>query len=128
MYWPIDEIGSPRFHSYLLGTQESLLARNPQLVRAFLAATEQGYLAAIEEPALALAAFERYIPYFPRETLERSLELISTTWTHHGRWGELRPELLEPYAAWLAKHGVLHDPAAWVGATTDAFLPTASAA
>ena len=121
--WPVDEIGAPQYHSYLLGTQEFLVERNPRLVGAFLAATEQGYLAAIAEPALALAAFERYIPYFPRDLLERSLALISTTWTHDGRWGEPRRELLAPYAAWLAEHGVIKSADSWLGATTDAFLP-----
>ncbi|MCO6006883.1 ABC transporter substrate-binding protein [Actinoallomurus purpureus] len=126
LYWPVDEIGAPRFHSYLLGTQESTLDRNPRLVRAFLDATARGYLAAVESPDTALTAFERHIPYFPRGVLRRSLSLISGTWTHEGRWGDQRAELLGPYAEWLCANDVLADADVWREATTNEFLPERS--
>jgi len=121
--WRVDTIGAPAYHSYLLGTQRSLLETNPELVRAFLAATARGYLAAIEEPASALDVIDQAIPYFPRELLARSLALIATSWTHAGHWGELRRELLEPYTEWLAGEGVLSRGDLWVEATRNDFLP-----
>lgn len=111
--WPIDTLAAPVYHSYLLGTQRSLIETNPELVRSFLAATARGFQAAIAEPAEALAIIDRAIPYFTRELLQRSLMLISPSWTHEGRWGELRRELLEPYSGWLAHRGVLNDPHVW---------------
>ncbi|MCD0449480.1 ABC transporter substrate-binding protein [Actinocorallia sp. API 0066] len=125
VYWPVDTIGAPSFHSYLLGAADTTLERDPELVRAFLAAAGRGYLAAVESPELALDAFERYIPYFPRPLLERSLTLISGTWTHEGRWGVQRPDLHAPYAAWLAASGVLPDGGVWREATTNAYLEAA---
>jgi putative hydroxymethylpyrimidine transport system substrate-binding protein len=124
--WPVDEIGAPPYHSYLLGAHESLLQRNPEAVRAFLAATERGYHAAAEDPQRALAVLERVLAYFPQPLLARSLELIAPTWFHGGRWGEPRAELIEPYAAWLAEHGILRDAGRWAEATTAAFLPVAA--
>jgi putative hydroxymethylpyrimidine transport system substrate-binding protein len=121
--WPVDEIGAPPYHSYLLGAHEDLVARNPELVRAFLAATERGYRAAAEDPDAALAVLERVIAYFPRAHLARSLNLIAPTWFHEDRWGVARPELMGPYAAWLGEHGILSDPDAWPAATTSALLP-----
>ena len=42
LVWPVDEIGAPRYHSYLLGCREELLGDRADLVRAFLAVTERG--------------------------------------------------------------------------------------
>jgi NitT/TauT family transport system substrate-binding protein len=126
--WRVDDIGAPRYHSYLLGTQEALAQRQPELVREFLSVTAQGYLAAIADPAAALAAMERVIPYFPRGILRRSIELISTSWTHEGRWGEQRIALLAPYAEWLHRRGILRSPEGWSQAITNDFLPATSLA
>ena len=119
---PIDELGAPRFHSYLLGASRATLDDRPDVVRRFLAATERGYLAAVERPALALEAFETYLPYWPRDTLRRSLALISTTWLHEGRWGHHQPELHEEYATWLWANGILRDAGTWRDAVTDDYL------
>lgn len=126
--WPVDEIGAPPYHSYLLGAHAELLERNPEGVRAFLAATERGYRGVAEDPERALAVLERVIPYFPRATLAKSLSLIAPTWLHDGAWGVVRAELMEPYAAWLAEHGILSAPEAVGAATTTQYLPEAVAA
>jgi len=122
LIWPVDEVGAPRYHSYLLGTHEATVASDPDLVRRFLAATRDGYLSAVRNPQKALAIFERVIPYFPPSLLERSLPLIAATWTHDGEWGIQRPELLDSYAQWLAKHGVLAGAENASSAYTNAFL------
>lgn len=127
VFWPVDEIGAPPYHSYLLGTHERLAEQEPELVRAFVAATARGYREAAADRARALAVFERTIPYFPRSVLARSLELVASSWFHDGAWGEQRRELLEPYAAWLAEHGVLGSADVWQAATTGEFLPEAAA-
>ncbi|GGI45583.1 myristoyl transferase [Paenibacillus marchantiophytorum] len=120
--WPVDEIGAPHYHSYLLGTQEEATQRDPETVRAFLAATERGYRAILADPAKALSIYERIIPYFPVKLVERSLPLIASTWLHDGVWGTQRTELLAPYAEWLADHGILRDRNGWQTACTNEFL------
>jgi NitT/TauT family transport system substrate-binding protein len=124
--WRVDDIGAPRYHSYLLGTQESLVQDHPELVREFLSVTAHGYLAAVADPAAALAAIERVIPYFPRSILKRSIELITASWTHEGRWGEQRIALLAPYAEWLHRQGILRSHERWREAVTNEFLPATS--
>jgi len=125
--WRVDDIGAPPYHSYLLGTRESLLDERAEQVRRFLDVTARGFLAASADPAAALLAIERVIPYFPRAILKRSLDLIGASWLHQGRWGEQRSALLEPYAEWLHRHGILRSPDAWRTAVTNDFLPTANA-
>ncbi|MEV0478701.1 ABC transporter substrate-binding protein, partial [Streptomyces prunicolor] len=75
--WPVDEIGAPRYHSYLLGTNATLLDQHPSLVRDFLAVTARGYAAATQEPDATLELLEQVIPYFPRPLIARSLALIA---------------------------------------------------
>lgn len=121
--WRVDDIGAPPYHSYLLGTLDTTINRDPGLVRAFLSATARGYLDALADPGHALAVLERITPYFPVQILRRSLQLIGSSWIHAGRWGEQRPELLRPYANWLAGQGILRRPDDWQYAVTDRFLP-----
>jgi NitT/TauT family transport system substrate-binding protein len=118
--WPIDQIGAPAYHSYVLAARGELLESDPDALRAFLAATRAGFLAA--DPPSACAVLERVIPYFPRAIIARSLALIAPTWTHAGVWGSHRRELLGPYARWLAENNVLANQERWEGAFSDGFL------
>jgi NitT/TauT family transport system substrate-binding protein len=121
--WRVDDIGAPRYHSYLLGCQEDLIERNEPMVRAFLAATARGYAEARSAPGAALEVMDRIIPYFPRPILRRSLELIATTWGLDTGWGTQRDDLMSEYAQWLALHGILAAPERWRTAVTNALLP-----
>ncbi len=121
--WRVSEIGAPPYHSYILGTQERNLERNPELVRNFLAATARGFHAAAKDQEETVALLRRALPYHPFWKLQRSLELVSTTWFYKGEWGQQRAdEFMAPYADWLASWGVLSDSGIWQGATTNEFL------
>lgn len=111
--WPVDQIGAPTFPPYLLAARTDTVADQPALLAAALAATERGYQAAARTPALALAACEAVIPFFPRARLARSLALVTPTWFREGRWGRLRDADLAGYAGWLAAVGILADPGVW---------------
>ncbi|MER7925548.1 MULTISPECIES: ABC transporter substrate-binding protein [unclassified Streptomyces] len=125
--WPVDEIGAPRYHSYLLGTNEDLLAQRPSLVRDFLAVTARGYTAAAQEPDATLELLERVIPYFPRPLIARSLALIAPTWTDpDGRWGVIDESRMGPYAHWLAENGAIPDDRDWARSFTNGLLDVAT--
>jgi putative hydroxymethylpyrimidine transport system substrate-binding protein len=121
--WPVDEIGAPRYHAYLLGAREQLIEQQPDMLRAFLSVSRRGFLAAASDPELTRSVLERVIPYFPAEVLGESLKLVAPTWLHDGGWGAQRAELVGPYAAWLAEHGVLRSADGWQRATTNELLP-----
>lgn len=125
--WPVDEIGAPRYHSYLLGTTEDLLTQHPSLVRDFLAVTARGYAAAAQEPDATLELLERVIPYFPRPLIARSLALIAPTWTDvDGRWGVIDEGRMGPYAHWLAENGAIPDDRDWAKSFTNGLLDVAT--
>ncbi|MFD7133049.1 ABC transporter substrate-binding protein [Streptomyces sp. NPDC059894] len=126
--WPVDEIGAPRYHSYLLGAHEELVDANPVLVGAFLAATARGYRAAAEDQARTLALLERVIPYFPQPLIARSLALVAPTWTDpQGHWGVVDADRTGPYARWLAAHGAIPSAEGWQASYTNRLLTLAPA-
>jgi NitT/TauT family transport system substrate-binding protein len=125
--WPVDEIGAPRYHSYLLGTNETLLDHHPSLVRDFLAVTARGYAAAAQEPDATLELLEQVIPYFPRPLIARSLALIAPTWTDvDGRWGVIDEGRMGPYAHWLAENGAIPEDRDWARSFTNGLLDVAT--
>ncbi|MED4461037.1 ABC transporter substrate-binding protein [Metabacillus fastidiosus] len=122
-YWKVDDIGAPPYHSYLLGTNQKLIDKNPQLIYIFLEITARGFIAVANKPSIAEKVYERYVPYFPVSLITKSLSLIAATWLHEGYWGYQRPELMEPYAKWLEKNGILEDCNIWKEACDYRFLP-----
>jgi NitT/TauT family transport system substrate-binding protein len=120
--WPVDTIGAPPYHSYQLGTRQALAEAEPDLIRAFLRATAQGYRQAAADPHAALPLYEQATPFFPHAMLADSLTLIATTWLDDGVWGQQREDKLAPYAGWLAFHGILANAGIWREAATNAFL------
>jgi len=122
--WPVDTIGAPKYHSYLLGTTEDFAEFETEDVQAFLAATERGFHDAARDQEYAFSVLEKVIPYFDRQALRDSLRLIAPTWFDaDGDWGRHSEELMRGYAGWLAENGVLRGADAWIGATTNALLP-----
>lgn len=122
--WPVDTIGAPGYHSYLLGTSEDLAEFESEIVSGFLAATERGFQLAAADQDYALHVLERVIPYFERQALRDSLRLIAPTWFDaEGLWGRQDDGLMRGYAAWLAEHDVLRSADAWIGATRNDLLP-----
>jgi ABC-type nitrate/sulfonate/bicarbonate transport system substrate-binding protein len=122
LVWPMRDLAVPSYHSYVLGAHEELLGADAGMVRSFLAATRRGFLAAAADQPGTLEVLRAAVPYVPEWRLARSLELVAPTWTHGGIWGELRDELLGPYAAWLADNQIVRAPHRWTEAVTSGLL------
>ena len=123
LVWRMRDLGVPRYHSYVLGAHESLVADAPDLVRAFLAATGRGFFTAASQQRRTVALIEKVVPYVPSWRLARSLALVAGTWSYEGAWGTLRDDLMSPYAHWLADHAILAAPESWRQAVTNELLP-----
>jgi putative hydroxymethylpyrimidine transport system substrate-binding protein len=122
LVWEVDTHLGVGYHSYLLGSQADLVCDSPELVSRFVEATARGYEAAASSPDRIADLYETVTPYFSRQLLDQSGRLIAPTWLHHGQWGTLRPELLEPYAQWLAFNEVITRPVSWSEAIRPALV------
>ncbi|OBJ35966.1 ABC transporter substrate-binding protein [Mycolicibacterium mucogenicum] len=111
--WRVDEELPFGYHSYLLGAHTELIDRNSLLLEDFRAISERGFRYATQHPEETAQLLGDVMPYFPPDVIARSLDAISGTWFHGNDWGTVRPELIEPYAHWLAGHGILTAPERW---------------
>ncbi|OUJ12546.1 ABC transporter substrate-binding protein [Acetobacter okinawensis] len=119
LVWPLGQLGAPPYHSYVLCTRDDIIETTPDKVRSFLKASDKGFLAAAQNPLAALPAYELATPYFPTELLSQSLTAIAPTWLHNGKWGELRPDVMEEYTHWLAKNAIVSDRNIWRSAVIE---------
>jgi NitT/TauT family transport system substrate-binding protein len=126
--WRVDDELPFSYHSYLLGARADFAAAQPNLLDAFHDATDRGFRYAAEHPAETVEVLRGVTPYFTDHVITRSLEAISGTWFHDGHWGIIRRELVEPYAHWLAEHGILSTPERWQEALLDASAAAAGTA
>jgi NitT/TauT family transport system substrate-binding protein len=116
---PLDELGGPRYHGYVLAAHEATVAERHDELAAVLQAAGRGYAAAADDPDAVVAIFDRVAPIFPSALFRRSLALLAPSWTAPDRrWGVHRPELLGPYADWLHAQGQL---ATAIGAIDEIF-------
>lgn len=120
--WPVDEIGAPPYHSYLLGTRSQLIEEKPELVRNFIAATKKGYEEVVRKPQVAAPIYSKMAPYLPSYAVEESLPLISKTWLFEGKWGVQREDYFRLYAEWLYDNGILKNSDIWKESFTNEYL------
>jgi putative hydroxymethylpyrimidine transport system substrate-binding protein len=111
--WRVDDHLPFGYHSYLVGAHTRLIEQNPVLLADFRDVSDRGFRYAAQHPEETVALLAGITPYFPDHVIARSLEAISTTWFSEGSWGTVHPELVQPYAHWLAGHGILTWPERW---------------
>lgn len=125
--WPVKDHGAPAFPSYVLVAREEWAEANGDALRALLGAAEQGFRHAATH-ADAPVEFDRVTPYFSRDAIHRSFELISPTWFAGDRWGVINDDVIASYAHWLVDNGAIPSLDGLPGATTSVYLPEGAAA
>jgi NitT/TauT family transport system substrate-binding protein len=129
--WPVDEIGAPKFHSYLLGARRDIAASEPETVRAFTEATVRGYDEVRKDPDFAVFLYAKVAPYLPAEAVRKSVGLLIPTWYPQGTadfvFGTHNAAFFDEYADWLAANGILKDANIRRTSYTNEFLPKGDA-
>lgn len=103
-----EDIGSPRFHAMLLITRETLVERNPVLVRNFLEATKRGFTDVQADIDAGMKVLLRAAPYFTPGLLIDALEVTAPTWGGTAEWGRHTHKYMEGYAEFLKDVGLIH--------------------
>lgn len=112
------------YYTPVLIASERMIEQDADLIRAFMAATSQGYADAIEQPEEAAGILLDAEPDLDAELVKASQQWLADQYQANApRWGEQKLEVWENYAAWMLEHELLEQELDAVQAFTNEFLP-----
>ncbi|MCC7208074.1 MAG: ABC transporter substrate-binding protein [Anaerolineae bacterium] len=117
----------PDYYTPILITGETMIAEQPDVVRAFVQATARGYADAIVDSAGAAAIMLDAAPDLDRTLVEASAAWLAGEFQADApRWGEQRAEIWDAFTAYMVENGALAEPIDSATAFTNDFLPGAA--
>jgi len=140
-YWPDDGVtvalsghpvtdfklnrwGGPDYPGLVAFTTRSLIARDPRLVRAFVAATVHGYEDTLRDPARSLRDLERLNPSIEPRLAKVSLDAYLPIFDAGGvPDGTLVPARIAALSRWLVRNRLIAHPISPRRFGTNRFLP-----
>lgn len=112
------------YYTPVVVTGEKLVAEDPELVRAFIAAVAKGYQYSIDNPADAAEVLIAAQPDLNAELVRASQEWLSPLYQDDApRWGEQKLSVWEGYANWMYSNELLEGELDAEQAFTNEFLP-----
>lgn len=112
------------FYTPVIVASEETLAEQPEMVKAFLAATAQGYLDAIEDPDAAAELLVAAVPEIDAELAKASQRYLADQYIADAdRWGEMKESFWTNYSGWMYENGLLSQPLEVKEAFTNDYLP-----
>jgi putative hydroxymethylpyrimidine transport system substrate-binding protein len=117
--------GGPPYPGLVAFTTRRLIAKDPALVRDFVAATVQGYEDTLANPQQSLAELERANPTLPRKLTAASLRVYLPLLANGGShaFGVLQEANVQQMSQWMVGAGLIHAPIAPARYGTNRFLP-----
>jgi putative hydroxymethylpyrimidine transport system substrate-binding protein len=106
----VNEFGAPPYPELILCTSEKLLKSGPHLVDAMISATRRGYELTEEHPEKALSDLLEANRSLGLDRAEQKAQLDALLPALHPR--PFDEKVLEAWAAWDLKHGLLEQPLA----------------
>jgi putative hydroxymethylpyrimidine transport system substrate-binding protein len=102
----VNEYGAPPYPELVLTTTQKTIERDPDLVRSVIDATKRGYEFTVEHPSRSLGDLLAEVPSLDRAEQAAQLRVLLP---------DLRPApfdtpVLDAWAAWDLKHGLLERP------------------
>lgn len=108
-YMPCNELDSRLdYYTPVLITSDAVIDEDPNLIRAFLQATELGYRDAIADSDTAAQILLQYAPDYDLELLKRSQAYLAEKYMEDTQnWGEMKTEVWENYTAFMQEYGII---------------------
>jgi putative hydroxymethylpyrimidine transport system substrate-binding protein len=105
----VEDYGAPAYPELVLTTTQSELTAHPQLVREVVSALVRGYETVIKDPAAGAKALESQVTGLVPAQVSQQLEGEIPAFTPQGGGepGALEPALLNRWAAWELKFGIV---------------------
>jgi putative hydroxymethylpyrimidine transport system substrate-binding protein len=121
----LDQNGGPAYPGLVAFSTQKLIAADPALVRAFVAATVKGYEDTVKDPAASLADLLRLNPALQRKFTSASLDAYLPLFTDSATvpFGTLQPKRIGELSAWMVQNKLLRAPIGVARYGGDSFLP-----
>lgn len=121
----LDANGGPPYPGLVAFTTRRLIASDPALVRAFVAATVHGYQDTIRDPSASLRDLLAANPSLPRRLTGASLAVYLPLFggSRLLPFGELQASSVRALSAWMLSAHLIHAPISPARYGTNAFLP-----
>ncbi|MBR6349737.1 MAG: ABC transporter substrate-binding protein [Lachnospiraceae bacterium] len=112
------------YYTPVLTTADKTIAENPELVKAFLRATEKGYKYAMENPDEAAEILHSFAPDYDLELLKRSQNYLTDKYMEGTEnWGEMKASVWDNYTDFMMEYGVISEKVNSADCFTNDFLP-----
>ncbi|WP_408893693.1 ABC transporter substrate-binding protein [Paenibacillus taichungensis] len=112
------------YYTPVLVTNEKTIQNDPELVKAFLKATSEGYQYAIEHPEDAANILIKAVPDLDKDLVLASQKWLSPKYQDDApRWGEQKQEVWQNYTDWMFSKKLLDEQVDVSKAYTNEFLP-----
>lgn len=113
----------PNWYTPIVIAGEDLLADDPEVVEAFLAATAEGYALADEDPEAAADALVAAAPELDEDLVFRSAAYHAPLFTEDGTWGVQDQQVWAEFEVFLREAGLTTDEVDVDAAFTNEHLP-----
>lgn len=98
------------YYTPIIIASNAVLEEDPEMVSAFLRATEKGYADTIADPDASAEILSKYAPNYDLEMLKISQEYLADKFMEDTDvWGEMKDEVWDNYSAFLQEYGVIDE-------------------
>lgn len=126
-YMPVRDLDERLdYYTPVIIASEETLEQKPEMVRRFLAATEKGYLYAIENPEESAEILHKYTLDYDMELLSRSQAYLTDKYMEDSEtWGTMKDSVWDNYTDFMVEYGVIDKDIPAADCYTNEFLPSA---
>ena len=112
------------YYTPIIVTSEEKIEQNPDMVKAFMAATAKGYDFAIKNPEEAANILIKHVPDLNEELVKASQKWLSEQYQGEAeQWGIQKEEVWKRFADWMYNQNLIENNIDSKKAFTNEFLP-----
>jgi putative hydroxymethylpyrimidine transport system substrate-binding protein len=120
----VDDYGAPPYPELVVSATRQELDEQPALARATVTALVRGYQETLDDPDRAVQDELKANPDLDRAQLQAQLDAVSPAFVGNGpRFGALQPRVLNTWAQWEARFGIVRRPPVVAQTFDTSFLP-----